>query len=179
MNFSFTLLLRLLVVAALASTPALALAEIPSASDQCAADLEETTPSSDFTPLEDGEVVRHEPTDLEWQRCPNGMQWFDGTCAGSAQASGWIGALRTADEAGDGWRLPDVNELQSIVERCRVSPAVNEEVFPRTPPTIWFWSSSPRSSSPGSAWFVNFDIGRVELASTSLSMTFRLVRDAQ
>ena len=168
------------VLALLAAVPFLisvAVAEIPSAGDDCEADLVETTPSSDFTPLKGGAVVRHEPTGLEWRRCPEGMDWSGGECSGTALGRTWQGALEHADEE-DGWRLPDINELRSIVERCRVSPAINQQVFPDTPASD-FWSASPYAGYSASAWYVNFNLGNDGWGNKGRGSRLRLVRGGQ
>ena len=168
------------VLALLAAVPFLisvAVAEIPSAGDDCEADLVETTPSSDFTPLKGGAVVRHEPTGLEWRRCPEGRDWSGGECSGTALTRTWQGALEHADEE-DGWRLPDINELRSIVERCRVSPAINQQVFPDTPGSH-FWSASPYLGYSYYARNVYFLHGNVNWNLKSDNLSVRLVRDGQ
>ncbi len=48
------------------------------------------------------------------------------------------------------WRLPNVKELLSIVERRCAMPAINSEIFPET--TTWnYWTSSPNVSGNGNA----------------------------
>ena len=154
----FNIMLMFLALCALTITPAVA--EIPDASDGCAGDLAEmeTTPSSEFTVVGDGSVVLHERTGLQWRRCPEGMDWNDGGCDGDAITRTWHDALEVAANAGDGWRLPSIEELRSIVEHCRVEPAINLEVFPGTSSSR-FWSASPSAEEEDSAWFVNFNPG--------------------
>ena len=129
-------------------------ADIPSASSACVAGTIETTPSSDFTLLEGGTVVRHDTTGLEWRRCPEGMIWSDGSCTGTASTMTWQAALQYAGGV-SGWRLPNVKELRSIVERCRIPPAINQQVFPDTPSSD-FWSASPYAGNSAYAWLVSF-----------------------
>jgi len=133
-------------LAALLST--CAIADIPSAANECVSDLLQTPPSSDFTALEGGTVVRHKPTGLEWRRCAEGMTWTGTGCSGLPGLYTWQGALLRAD-ATSGWRLPNVKELRSIVERC--GPAVNRQVFPDTP-SGGFWSASPAFGVANNAW---------------------------
>ncbi|MCG5548797.1 DUF1566 domain-containing protein [Halorhodospira halochloris] len=154
-----------------------AVADIPSASDDCEADLVESTPSSDFTPLEDGDVVRHEPTGLEWRRCPEGMDWNDSGCDGEALEKDWKEALQHAEDE-EGWRMPNINELRSIVERCGHDPAINQQVFPDTPPWV-FWSASPYAGDSDRAWSVRFNDGRDDWYLKGANRTVRLVRDGQ
>ena len=152
-------------------------ADIPSASSECVAGTIETTPSSDFTLLEGGTVVRHETTGLEWHRCPEGMAWSGGSCTGTASAMTWHAALTHADGV-SGWRLPNVKELRSIVERCRISPAINQQVFPDTPSSS-FWSASPSAGNSGLAWRVFFANGNDHWDYKSYSYRVRLVRGGQ
>nr|WP_296747740.1 DUF1566 domain-containing protein [Thioalkalivibrio sp.] len=160
------------ICAALLSTSAIA--DIPPAANECVPYLVETTPSADFTALEGGEVVRHEPTGLEWRRCAEGMSWTGTGCTGSANTWIWQAALRHAD-AVSGWRLPSISELRTIVERCRTGPAINQQVFPNTPSPS-FWSSSPSAERSDLAWGVNFHNGSDLWLSKSHPFRVRLVR---
>lgn len=55
------------------------------------------------------------------------------------------------------WRLPDKNELASLINYGKRNPASN---FPNMPSNI-FWSSSNSIGSSSNAWIVNFDHGPV------------------
>ena len=152
-------------------------AEIPSASGACRAGTLETTPSSHFTVLEGGAVVRHETTGLEWRRCAEGMSWSGSGCMGTAISKTWSGALQHA-HAESGWRLPNINELRSIVERCRINPAINQQVFPNTLSSR-FWSASPAAGHSDIAWYVAFYNGHASGHGRSFSYRVRLVRGGQ
>lgn len=113
-----------------------------------------TTPSGDFDFR--NETVLHSPSRLQWSRCALGQQ-FDGTsCVGSARVYTWDEAREVVAEVNqsrilasyDDWRLPSVDELLTIVERCREAPAINTNAFPATP---WsgFWTSTPRGDADG------------------------------
>jgi len=117
--------------------------------------------------------VRHETTGLEWRRCPEGMSWVENSqrCDGAALENlAWGEALQEAADS-DGWRVPNIKELRSIIERCRVDPAINEMVFPDTPP-LFFWSSSP------DALFADGSLGVDFFVDPSAATGLRLVRDA-
>ena len=103
-----------------------------------------TTPTSDFVDNQDG-TVTHKITGLTWMRCAMGRTWTGTTCSGTAQAYGYDNAIQqTANFAGySDWRLPNIAELQTIVERDSVTSAINAELFPNTPYFNSFWSSSP------------------------------------
>ncbi len=138
-----------------------------------------STPSSDFAVVGDvGEgVVRHEPTSLEWRRCPEGMDWNGSGCGGGASEVTWQEALEYAEDI-DGWRLPNIKELNSIVELCRTEPAINEKVFPDTGSSN-FWSASPYAGDSDYAWYVHFHLGNDYYWSKSSGGVVRLVRDGQ
>ena len=67
------------------------------------------------------------------------------------QLFGWADAFSYASDlnAAGGfagyvdWRLPNVKELLSLVERQCLSPAINAAVFPDTVVETPFWSSTP------------------------------------
>jgi hypothetical protein len=151
--------------------------DIPSASGNCVAGILETTPSSGYMLMESGAVVRHEATGLEWRRCPEGMTWSGSSCIGSATPMTWQEALQHAGGVSE-WRLPNIKELRSIVERCRISPAINQQAFPNTP-SLGFWSASPHAGGSGSAWTVSFGGGGDGWAGKSDNYRVRLVRGGQ
>lgn len=140
--------------------------------------LAPTTPSSAFQPLGDGSEVLHRKTGLIWKRCSFGQNWDGETCQGNLPSRNWNLALNVAADAGEGWRLPNVKELMTIVERCRHDPAINREVFPETRATE-FWSSSPYVALPGGALIVDFEHGNSSWSSKGLNRPLRLVREAQ
>ena len=182
-------------VALSATVTTSALADIDSATADCDEgwDLDshpeaQTTPSSEFTEMESGEVVRHEATGLEWRRCPEGMEWDGETddCTGDSDQMTWQEALKHADEIDD-WRLPDINELSSIVEYCRNEPAINEKVFPNTPISGLdgdrYWSASPSSrvtqGTANQTWYVGFEDGERSADGRGMNNRLRLVREGE
>lgn len=128
----------------------------------CENDKDASTPDQDFTLHNDG-TVTHNSTGLMWMRCSLGQTW-ESTCTGAASAFTWQDALvaaRSHSFAGHSdWRLPNNNELESLVERRCVEPSINSIVFPNTP-SRWFWSSSPFAGNPGLRVVVDFGNGRV------------------
>jgi Protein of unknown function (DUF1566) len=57
------------------------------------------------------------------------------------------------------WRLPACDELLTLVDRSRVSPAIDVEFFPKCK-SDWYWTSTPTACSPGVyAWVVDFGNG--------------------
>ena len=112
----------------------------------------------------DGSEVTDTKTNLIWRRCPEGMAWSagTGTCTGTALALTHEGALQqAAAQTGTlGWRLPNVKELSSIVDKTVINPAIDSAIFPATPASL-FWSSSPFVTGASSAWVVDFGAGVV------------------
>lgn len=77
------------------------------------------------------------------------------------------------------WRLPNVDELLSIVDNNRVNPSIDSAYFPRTASWFWFWSSSPFAYYSDSAWIVYFGYGNVYNYGKNSSLHVRLVRGGQ
>ena len=80
------------------------------------------------------------------------------------------------------WRLPNIKELASIVERACDSPAINEFVFPSSPgsfPEAIYWTSSPyalSTTAAGASWIVEFQTGADDFHRVTSSAKIRLVR---
>jgi len=120
-------------------------------------------------------------TGLIWKQCAEGLSGA-GCATGSAQAFTWGAALEHAEAevfaGSDLWRLPNKNELASLVEQRCYEPAINERYFPNTPSSR-FWSSSPLAGNSGNAWFVAFSYGYVSYFNKSNVRYVRLVRAGQ
>jgi len=104
-----------------------------------------------------GDTAYDKSTDLTWTRCSYGQHWSEGGgCSGSVKLLDWNDAMGLQLQGNANWRLPQRDELQSIVaSNCR-RPAINETVFPGTP-SIQYWTGTP--SGPSYAWVVFFRTG--------------------
>lgn len=118
--------------------------------------IKPTRPDSRYTAM--GAEVKDNVTGLIWQRCSLGQAWNGSTCTGTATTHTWQDALTKAKALGNGYRLPNIKELQSLVEPANYNPAINTNLFPNTP-SSYFWSSSPSVYSSGYAWGVYFNNG--------------------
>lgn len=131
----------------------------------CNPNITANTPDSRFEVLASGSEVKDKQTGLIWQRCSLGQTWDatansgKGSCTGTASSHNWKDALTQAKNLGNGYRLPNITELQSIVERKCYSPAINATIFPNTPMNDYYWSSSPYATSSSDAWVVYFGSG--------------------
>lgn len=67
------------------------------------------------------------------------------------------------------WRLPTVDELETIVNAGihYPGPTIDGTWFPNPPSSSWVWSSSPYVSSSGDAWSINFGGGSSEVKDRS------------
>ena len=115
---------------------------------------------SRYTVHDDGTVTDRR-TGLMWKQCAEGLSGKE-CSSGSAESMDWDTAIEWAKRksyAGySDWRLPNVKELNSIVDNSRFVPSINVTIFPNTPPD-WFWSSSLNNSNKNLAWFVGFSLG--------------------
>ena len=113
----------------------------------CVANVQASTPMANFIVNGNGTVTDRK-TSLMWDQCAWGNS--GSACAmGTSATMTWQAALGVAATANSiaykgysDWRLPNVKELQSIVETCRSDPSINEQIFPNTVPYS-FWSSAP------------------------------------
>jgi Protein of unknown function (DUF1566) len=137
--------------------------------------VNQTAPASRFVDNGNG-TVTDSRTGLMWQRCMMGYTFSnngtpgtltDDSCAASATVTFlWQQALRGAvdlnAQGGFGgfsdWRLPNIKELISIVEHKCTSPAINETIFPDTPPTAQVFSSSPGNDGVAKTTVMTLDM---------------------
>lgn len=135
----------------------------------CLEHVPDQTPTSRYIIDELSGTVTDDVTGLMWQRCSLGQTSFENQCIGNASTYNWQGALQAGSISSVGgysdWRLPNVNELNSLIAYNCYQPATNISVFPNMPialsefddPLI-YWSSSPSVSS-GQGWVVDFSVG--------------------
>jgi len=75
----------------------------------------------------------------------------------------------------DDWRLPNTNELQSVVDYTRENPAIDTAAFSDTM-SYYYWSSTTFAAVPGCAWSVYFSGGQVVGINKTDSFYVRAVR---
>jgi hypothetical protein len=126
-----------------------------------------------FTDNGDGTVTDH-CTGLMWQRDTADVN-EDGQSTDRDFVT-WCGALAYCEGlsfAGhDDWRLPNVRELQSILDYGRLSPSI-DPVFRAL---RYYWSSTSTPGDPAHPWVVDFGVGRFELGDGENYSYVRAVR---
>jgi hypothetical protein len=133
------------------------------------------------------QVLTDQATGLMWDRCAWGQTGAN--CSGSPTASTWAQALAAAQTANANthkgytdWRLPNKNELESLVKIDAGSPAIDITAFPNTPasgnPSV-FWSSTNYAPGPAVAWNVVFFNGSAGAYNKTSPFSVRLVRSGQ
>jgi len=85
----------------------------------------------------------------------------------------WKDALNECEQLSfanrNDWRLPNVNELQSLVDYTQHSPALHSDIAEYFQSAI-YWSSSPDVWYLNFAWYVSFAAGSVRSDATWLWM---------
>ena len=139
------------------------------------------TPHSRFI-LNDGEAF-DQSTKLIWSRCSVGTTWQKGVgCVGSPVLMRIEEAEQFTRSLGGSWRVPTIEELCSIVERTRTSPALNPEVFPDIKDVDGeapYLSVSKVKEMPSLVYYVDFANGGIDGHSKGFPMYVRLVRNKQ
>jgi hypothetical protein len=74
------------------------------------------------------------------------------------------------------WRLPERDELESILDLSTHSPAIDPDFFPNTPYDDWYWTNTLTAWSSGHAWVVDFSSGDVLYDGRHLAAFVRPVR---
>jgi hypothetical protein len=94
-------------------------------------------------------------TGLSWQRTiPETITGCTTTCTWE-RAKSYCDSLEL--EGTRDWRLPTRIELVSILDDDKVMPSIDDEVFPNTPPEV-FWTASAFAGEASQAWTVSFGV---------------------
>jgi hypothetical protein len=111
-------------------------------------------------------AVYDKSTKLTWQLD------ISSTPVGWAAARDYCHAL---DLAGGGWRLPSVNELQTLIDETANDPAIDLKAFPGTP-SDYFWTSSILPHFESFVWTVYFGYGLSTFFDVNQNHLVRCVR---
>ena len=168
----------LLIVSLLGVLPVLAAA----AEQSCDSGKPTTAPMSRFKDGGNGALIDTQSKKV-WLRCSLGMNWNGGSCEGNSLTYSWSAAeaavaeLNAKQAGGHGnWRLPTVDELNSIVEKQCFKPAISLDAFPFSP-EAGFWSATSVEGANPRAWMVHFLHGQQYIANKEQSWRVRPVAD--
>jgi len=122
---------------------------------------------ADFT--KSGHIVTDSTTSLQWQDDAIGstMDW--------QSAINHCEAL-TLESYSD-WRLPNINELKTIIDRTKVSPAIVDGF--ENASSNDYWSSTTYEGNKNLAWDVDFYSGSTNYSYKGNSYYVRCVRAGQ
>lgn len=114
-------------------------------------------------------IVSDSATGLEWQDNEIGT------------TTNWQGAIDRCEALTLGshsdWRLPNLNELKSIVDRSKVNLAIKDGFINTS--SSRYWSSTTNEGSRFFAWVVRFDFGGVSRYTRGSKLFVRCVRAGQ
>jgi hypothetical protein len=91
-----------------------------------------------------------------------------------ADAAAYCSGLQLAGYT-NGWRVPNVRELLSLIDDTRWAPAIDTAAFPETP-SKYFWTSTTYASASSYAWSVIFTSGETSDVPKTLPEQVRCVR---
>lgn len=190
-TYLFSFILGVLLLSPLASSETL-----PA---NCDTAVPPTTPPEHFTNNRDGTITDN-TTELMWTLCLYGQIGSDCTGTdiningGSVWEGNWDDALALINYLSmngtylgyggyinEGWRLPNVKELASILEaQCSFS-TLNPFVFPAASGgTVATWTSSPDRMNVQNSWAVDFNAnGDAHSADRTTMGHVRLVRSSK
>lgn len=147
------------------------------AGQKCNPGKPETTPTGRFKVDGKEGTVFDIMTGLTWKICAEGMPYSNGRCTGNMNFT-WAYANKTFSDHANGWRLPNIDELRSIVEKRCAEPAINLQVFPDTQPSS-FWSATAGAGNSDYAYNVFYGRGLLGNDLKTNSYYVRLVRGKQ
>ncbi len=113
-----------------------------------------------------------------------GLQWQDNNETNSTAYS-WQEAIDHCEaltlDSLDDWRLPNINELKTLIDRSKREPAIKENVFEYIGTNNYYsyWSSTSIVGVEYDAWVVVFNIGSVTGLNKYYYTYVRCVRDGQ
>ena len=108
-----------------------------------------------------------------------GLMWQKETAPGSYTWQGGLSYCEHLILAGHSdWRLPNRNELQTLVDYSRYGPAIDPLLKANTV-SSYYWSSTPYAYYTGMVWRVDFYGGGVYNNDKSNSYYVRAVRAGQ
>ncbi len=128
--------------------------------------------------VHDAGTVTDTATGLMWKRCVQGVS-TDDCSVGAGKLLIRADAMNSAraEEFGDftDWRLPKIEELQSLIVDCASGPTINHIAFPNTD-GVTVHSVSGGMDYSTKNWIVDFGTGEISAADDNTERQVRVVR---
>jgi HJR/Mrr/RecB family endonuclease len=121
-------------------------------------------------------------TCLMWMRCAMGQKWKGKACQGNPREYTWNEAKKCHTFARyTDWRLPDINELKTLIDKSQGTPAIDSNTFINISQRSFFWSSSKNYARGKNVNIIDFSDGSESgyLDHQDWRCFVRLVRDGQ
>ena len=100
------------------------------------------------------------------QDSETGLVWQDNSDVSSTKHT-WESAITYCEaltlDGYNEWRLPNINELKSIIDRSKSIPAIQGDAFEHLDYEYsdLYWSSTTFEPTKYEAWFANFRLGQI------------------
>ena len=117
----------------------------------------------------DGDIVIDNVTGLQWQDDTSIQKAWDA-------AGTYCSGLPLGDYSD--WRLPNIEELETIIDHGETPPSVPENIFQYIS-LYFYWSATTSANSASDAWWVNFDYGKAYYYAKTNTFDVRCVRGGQ
>ena len=149
----------------------------------CKTNMLPSHPENQYIDNKDG-TITDIINELMWSTCSLGQTYREGNCDDEATSfNSWNEALLAAKIsesylAYNDWRLPNIKELGSLVERSCVAPAIDLGLFPKTA-ALPYWSNTFDGSDINSTikgLLIHFNNGTETINPIENKKLIRLVR---
>jgi len=127
-----------------------------------------------------GDKVFDKKTQLTWMRCSIGSKWKDNIgCHPSPNTISFYEAKDIENSLNNGWRIPTIEELNTIfIDQCE-QYAINSKLFPDIKLLDNFapyWSSTSVQQIQNFIYYIDFINKRLDAHSKGFSLFLRLVK---
>lgn len=110
------------------------------------------------------------------------LQWQDDVIVPNLHTLSWIEAIEYCEDldldAHEDWRLPNINELNSIVDYSSFNQSIDKSEFSNTK-SANYWSSTTHSAYNDSTWNIDFYYGLSDYTSKLAENYVRCVRGGE
>lgn len=152
------------------------------AQQNCNLDSEKTTPNERFivNNIDNFYVVIDLKTNLMWKHCLEGL-YGDNCSIGNTRQYKWRTSFDIATQSSyanyTNWRIPNIDELKSIIEYSCINPSINKNIFPNSNNSFVWSSNQYITRKYYFAKGVDFTDGKEHLDFQIAENSIRLVRN--